>query len=247
MLKTWIWQISARLVVNFWCKLALTVDRQVLSPMSPPSKPTANLHIFCVTTLVWSRILITSLEESRPHVADMLVNVLRAFPLCWVQSLSCGTDFSFHFFLHLLCFLSLSGFDPEMFCGALTPPHLPPSLRFSYSPVTLISMCPEQYEWVSAPPATRRLQTGMPFNDTTFTPFLSSPTSPLKSSFQLSHEHAACCLPSCLPAWSTGWTCNQKNSPLCLLSITSLSSLKHPTSIQSLIPAAAVKNHPTAP
>lgn len=73
--------------------------------------------------------------------------------VCLVLSLSCQTDFSFHFFLLLLC---LSDFDPEMFCGTFySPSSLPPSpfpsLRFSCSPVTLISMCPEQYELSQSP------------------------------------------------------------------------------------------------
>lgn len=68
----------------------------------------------------------------------------------------------------------------KMFCGAFSLPSPPslafflPSLQFSYSPVTLISMCPEQYEWVYTPAeSTPRLQTGVP----SFTLVLSSLTS----------------------------------------------------------------------
>lgn len=96
-------------------------------------------------------------------------------------------------------FLSLTHWVP-LTLKYFVVPLLPfPSLRFSYSPVTLISMCPEQYEWVSTPPATPRLQTGMPLNDTSFTPPLSSLTSPRKSSLQLKNDHPACRMPACLP------------------------------------------------
>lgn len=80
----------------------------------------------------------------------------RPRPVCVKSSHSAVPHVSLHSPLHLLCFLILKRIWPST-----SPPSFPS--RFSYSPVTLISMCPEQYEWVSVPPAAPRLHTGMPF------------------------------------------------------------------------------------
>lgn len=86
----------------------------------------------------------------------------------------------------------------KWFVVPLLPFPLPS--RFSYSPVTLISMCPEQYEWVSTPPVNT---TSSPAWNAFKTPPLLLPCSlthlPPSSSHQLSHDCSACCLPTCLP------------------------------------------------
>lgn len=73
------------------------------------------------------------------------------FPLCW-SSFPTAAQTSF---VSVFCAVALRNLN----CFVVLLPPTPPSLRFSYSPVTLISMCPEQYEWVSSPAeAAPRLQ-----------------------------------------------------------------------------------------
>lgn len=144
------------------------------------------------------------------------------------KQLSKQTDVFLHLFLHLLCFLSQAQcVILNLKCFVVPSFPFPPSLRFSYSPVTLISMCPEQYEWVFTPPEKctpspdwNAFKTAPPF-----LPFFSPRTDPHNPSptysLQLSHDCTACCLTTRLPTWSTGWTCDQKTC----LTISSPSSL----------------------
>ena len=140
------------------------------------------------------------------------------------------------FYMTSLCVESQTQPPPAVFIWPSTVfvvpfPPSSPSLRFSYSPVTLISMCPEQYEWVST-----TTETAPPLRPDWNAPPSSLPPllahlPPPTSSHQLSQDCTACCPPAWLPASSTGWTCNRKhNSPHCLLPTTSCSSLEPPGS-----------------
>lgn len=133
----------------------------------------SNLHIFCVMSLFWRRCW-TKSEGIIPTTCGAYWWPFFVPSLC-VKSSHSAVGHTFPSTPSCTCcVLVFEWIWPSVLRGTLTP--LRPSLRFSYSPVTLISMCPEQYEWVSVPPATPRLQTGMPINATSFTPL--TPRSP---------------------------------------------------------------------
>lgn len=92
-----------------------SVLTRLLAHLDPFKTDCQSMHFLCHKSIL----------KQQPNMF-----LLHVFPLCWVQPLSCWTDLSFHLFLHLLCFFvsdPLSVFDPEMFCGTLTPPAPLPS------------------------------------------------------------------------------------------------------------------------
>lgn len=162
------------------------------------SKLTVNLPVSFVTSLFRSRII----TITRGVYITCLSFVLSP------QLLDQSVLHYLHF--HLLCF-----FDPEM---CFVVPSLPSSPRFSYSPVTLISMCPEQYEWVSTPPCnTSSPEHGTPFLMTPpFTPFTPHPPPVVLTPIK---PWPHCMLPACLHVCLIRWLImhppekKQKNSP----------------------------------
>lgn len=96
----------------------------------------------------------------------------------------------------------LSGFDPVMFCGTLLPsllPYLPPCISLTALSPSSACVRSSMSEYRAPPATTPCLQTGMPLNNTFFSPHFSPHSPPLRSIHQLSHDCTACCLPACLP------------------------------------------------
>lgn len=197
-----------------------------LDPFKTDCQPT---HFLCQESIL-KQVLDT------PHVVYILVTVSHAFPLCGVHMLA-------RRFFPLrpppAVLLFRSGFVPEIFCGTLTPlPSLPPILLQSRHPHQHVSGA----VWVS-----------INVTSNTYVSRLECPltTPPLIPSLltHLPPKVLHCMLPACLPAClpdPLAEMAPKKTSPTVSSPSPSSPLLKHPTSIQLLIPAVAVKNHPTA-
>lgn len=152
------------------------------------------------------------------------------FPLCW-SSFPTAAQTSF---VSVFCAVALRNLN----CFVVLLPPTPPSLRFSYSPVTLISMCPEQYEWVSSPAeAAPRLQCNAfkrRLIPSRLFPFTCIPpvTHFLTPTNLLLHCMLSGCLPSCLAEHETRKSLLLSPSP--------------PYHLDAHL-SQAVRNHPAAP
>lgn len=117
----------------------VTVCWQVHLPSLTLSKLTVNPRIFCVTSLFWSRFQIMSQGDNHNLMWCLYWWLFYMPPSLCVESSHSAAGPTFPSTSSSTCcvFVSgpLSGFDPEMFCGTLTPPpSLPPILLQSRHP-----------------------------------------------------------------------------------------------------------------